>query len=103
MHLNWKNCQLAFKGQYHNQKDGKLAKISCEALCDSSLYCWHWLAGRCDTNNDLTVMRYSPLFIDIFREKKNRTSRRLSNQRYCMKVAAVYACGWNISTVVYFC
>ena len=70
MHLNWKNCPLAFKGQYNNPKDGKLATISCEALCDSSLYCWHWFPGRCGTNNDLTVMRNSPLFIEIFSGKR---------------------------------
>ena len=32
MHLNWKNCPVAYKGQYHNPKGGKLATISCEAL-----------------------------------------------------------------------
>lgn len=66
MHLHWKNCPQAYKGQYHNPKDGKLATISCEALCDSDLYCWHWFVGRCGTNNDITVADNSPLFIDIF-------------------------------------
>ena len=66
MHLHWKNCPLAFKGQYHNPKDGKLATISCEALCDSSLYCWHWFAGRCGKNNAVTVLKHSPLFVDMF-------------------------------------
>eukprot|EP00171_Calliarthron_tuberculosum_P006951 IDg6951t1 len=32
MHLHWKNCPKALKGQHHNPNDGKLATISCEAL-----------------------------------------------------------------------
>ena len=70
MHLHWKNCPLAFKGQYHNPKDGKVTTISCEALCHSSLYCWHWFSGRCGTNNDITVLRHSLLFIDILNGKR---------------------------------
>ena len=63
IHLHWKNCPVPYEGQYHNPKDGKFATISCEALCDSSL-CLHWFVGRCGTNNELTILRHSPLFID---------------------------------------
>lgn len=62
----WKNCPTALKGQFHNPKDGKLAAISVEAWCDRDLYVWHWFAGRCATNNDLTMIESSPLFNDIF-------------------------------------
>lgn len=63
--ITWKNCPRALKGQYHNPKDGKQAVISCEAVADGDLYCWHWFAGRPGTNNDLTVASFSPLFSDI--------------------------------------
>jgi hypothetical protein len=39
--------------------------INCEAITDSDLYCWHWFAGRAGTNNDITLVNNSPLFIDI--------------------------------------
>eukprot|EP00170_Pyropia_yezoensis_P001759 contig_7532_g1763 len=65
MKILWKNCPRALKGQYHNPKDGKLAVISCEAVADGDLYCWHWFAGRPGTNNDLTVASFSPLSSDI--------------------------------------
>ena len=60
MHLHWKNFPLAYKWEYHNPKDGKLASISCQALCDSSLYCWNLFSGRCGTNNEINVLRYIP-------------------------------------------
>lgn len=73
MHLHWKNCPKEFKGQYHNPKSGKLATISCEALVDTELYCWHWFAGRAGTNNDITVMDNSPLFNDILGGERRMT------------------------------
>lgn len=74
MHVKWKNCPRAIKGQYFNPKaDGKLATISCEALCDRNLYCWHWFPGRCGTNNDITVLDYSPLMNDILSGKRRMT------------------------------
>ena len=75
IHLHWKDRPLAYKGQYHNPKDGKLATISCEALCDSSLYCWHSFAGGCGTNNDITVLRQRPVFIDILNGKRRMELR----------------------------
>ncbi|KAI0563688.1 Plant transposon protein [Gracilaria domingensis] len=65
MHVHWKYCPKAMKGQYHNPKDGKLAIMSCEALCDRRLYCWYRFPVRCGTNYDITVVDNSPLFIDI--------------------------------------
>ena len=73
MQIHWKNCPKAKKGQYYNPKSGKLATLSCEALVDCDLYCWHWFAGRPGTNNDITVLDNSPLFNDIL------TGRRRMN------------------------
>lgn len=64
------NCPKAFKGQYHNPKDGTLATISCEAVVDRNLYCWHWFPGICGTNNDITVLDNSPLTNDIISGKR---------------------------------
>ena len=67
------NCPRAFKGQYHNPKDGHLATISCEAVGDSQFYCWHWFPGCCGTNIDITVVDNSPLFIDILTDNRSIT------------------------------
>ena len=65
MKVFWKNCPAAEKGQHLNKKDGKLASIQCEAWCDHDLYCWSWNSGRVGTNNDITVLYRSPMFMDI--------------------------------------
>jgi len=65
MKLHWKNCPRALKGQFHNPRDGKLAAISCDAVTDGDLYCWHWFAGRLGTNDEKSVLVNSPLFMDV--------------------------------------
>ena len=60
-----KNCPRALKGQFHNPRDGKLAAISCDAVTDGDLYCWHWFAGRLGTNDEKSVLVNSPLFMDV--------------------------------------
>ena len=65
MNLKWKNCPKSWKGQYYNPNSGCLATIQVEAVCDSSLYCWHVFARIPGTNNDLTVIEVSPLLISI--------------------------------------
>lgn len=68
--IKWKNCPRAFKGQYQNPEDRKLAVLSCQALVDGDLYCWDWFAGWPGTNNDITVASHSPLFSDIMRGRR---------------------------------
>ena len=65
MKVFWKNCPAEEKGQHLNKKDGKLAAIQCEDWFDHDLYCWPWNAVRVGTNNDLTVLYRSPLFMDV--------------------------------------
>ena len=76
MKVFWKNCPTEEKGQHLNTKDGRLAAIQCEAWCDHDLYCWAWNAGRVGTNNDITVLYRSPLFVDILNGTFKLRSRR---------------------------
>ncbi len=39
MNIVWKDRPRAWKGQYQNPKNGKLAKIGVESMCDTDLYC----------------------------------------------------------------
>lgn len=36
-----------------------------EVWCDIDMYIWSWIAGRCGTNNDRTLLSFSAFFIDI--------------------------------------
>lgn len=36
-----------------------------KACSDRDLHIWHWFAGRCGTNNDVTLLRLLPLFVSI--------------------------------------
>jgi len=63
--LHWKNCPRALNGQFHNPKDGKMVVVSCEAVTDGDLHCWHRVAGRPGTIDDKIVLVNNPLFMDI--------------------------------------
>jgi len=65
MKLIRQNFPREWIAQFHNPKDSKMAVLSFEAVCDSDLYCWNWFAGRPGTNNDRTMLDFSPLFNDI--------------------------------------
>lgn len=66
MKVFWKNCPFRKKGQYLNSKESsKIAVLQCEPWCDHELYCWHWYCCRPGTNNDINVLRRSPLFLAI--------------------------------------
>lgn len=68
-----KELPKAWKGQYHNPKNEKLATISFKALFDRDFYCWHWRVGCCGINNDLAIMNNSPLMTDIMSRRKTMT------------------------------
>lgn len=70
MHMIWKNCPKAWKGQYRNPKNGKMATVQVEGMCDTDLYCWHIFCGRPGTNNDVTVAESSPLIISILQGQR---------------------------------
>lgn len=42
-----------------------MATVSVEAWCDPEIYIRSWFGGRCGTNNDKTMMQFSPLIIYI--------------------------------------
>ena len=65
MHISWKNCPKACKGQYYNPRSGKMDSIQVEAVYDTDLYYWNLFCGRPGTNNNITVMKSSPLLLSI--------------------------------------
>ena len=63
MHYEWKNCPLAWQGDF-GDRDGKNS-IILEAMADQSLYIWYIYFGLPGSNNDLNVLDQSPLIHDL--------------------------------------
>jgi len=66
MHVPWKNCPVAYQGQYTNGKQGH-PTIILEAVADYNLWFWHVAFGFPGSYNDINVWDNSPLhkaFVD---------------------------------------
>jgi hypothetical protein len=59
MHYKWKNCPVAWQGDF-GDRDGKKS-IILEAIADGSLHIWYAFFGIPGSNNDLNVLDRSPL------------------------------------------
>lgn len=63
MHWKWKNCPVAWKGQY-TRGDYGAPTIILEAVASHDLWIWHAFFGVAGANNDITVINQSPLFTE---------------------------------------
>lgn len=59
MHYKWKNCPIAWEGDF-GYSDGKKS-IILKVIADESLHIWHVFFGLHGFNNDLNVLDHSPL------------------------------------------
>ena len=59
MHYEWKNCPVAWQGDFGDQSGKK--SIILEAVADSLLHIWHVFFGLSGSNNNLNVFDRSPL------------------------------------------
>ena len=65
MHVKWKNCPVAWQGQYQG-KEG-CPTIVMEAFCDYNRWFWHAAFNFPELLNDINIWGQSPLrqsFID---------------------------------------
>jgi Plant transposon protein len=58
MHVYWKNCPVAWQGQYKGK--GAKPSIVLEAIADHHLWFWHSSFGYAGTLNDLNILSLSP-------------------------------------------
>jgi hypothetical protein len=58
MYYEWKNCPVAWQGDYGDRNDDK--SIILEAIADQSLHIWHVFFGLPGSNNDINVLDRSP-------------------------------------------
>ncbi|XP_066166005.1 protein ALP1-like [Oryza sativa Japonica Group] len=61
MHWEWKNCPVAWKGQY-TRGDHGVPTVMLEAVASHDLWIWHAFFGVAGSNNDINVLNQSSLF-----------------------------------------
>ncbi|GJW65478.1 ALP1-like protein [Tanacetum coccineum] len=61
----WENCPVAFKAQFCRGDHGPDPFILLEAIASNDLWIWHAFFGVSGMNNDVNVLRQSPLFNDL--------------------------------------
>ena len=62
MHWKWKNCPVAWRGQYTHGNGAPT--IILEAIASQDLWIWHTFFGVAGANNDINVINQSPLFTE---------------------------------------
>ncbi|KZV31562.1 hypothetical protein F511_07413, partial [Dorcoceras hygrometricum] len=60
MHWEWKNCPVAWKGQFTRGHGSPT--IVLEAVASQNLWIWHAFFGVASSRNDINVLYESPLF-----------------------------------------
>ena len=67
-HWKWKNCPVAWKGQYASGHHGSPSLV-LEAVASQDLWIWHAFFGVAGSNNDVNVLDQSPIFDDLLNGK----------------------------------
>ena len=80
MHWNWKNCPVAWQGQF--QDKDKNRSIILEAIADQSLWIWHAFFGLPGGNNDINVLDRSPLVSNMLRGEGRDLSFQVNGHIY---------------------
>lgn len=68
MHWPWKNCPVAWKGQYTRGDHGH-PTIMLEAVASYDMWIWHAYFGPAGSNNDINVLNQSDLFRDLLEDR----------------------------------
>ncbi|XP_062073352.1 uncharacterized protein LOC133777681 [Humulus lupulus] len=81
MHWEWKNCPVAWKGQFTRGDHGR-PTIMFEAVASQDLWIWHAFFGVPGSNNDLNVLNQSPLFTEILQGQAPRVEFTINGTQY---------------------
>ncbi|XP_042415432.1 protein ALP1-like [Zingiber officinale] len=63
MHWKWKNCPVAWKGQFTRGHESPT--IVLEAVASHDLWIWHAFFGVAGSRNDINVLYESPIFNNV--------------------------------------
>ncbi|KAJ9565599.1 hypothetical protein OSB04_001565 [Centaurea solstitialis] len=81
MHWYWKNCPMAWRGQFH-RGDHTGPSVILEAVASQDQWIWHAFFGVPGTTNDIIVVNQSPIFNDLFENKAPDSSFVMNNTHY---------------------
>ncbi|XP_062086027.1 uncharacterized protein LOC133792121 [Humulus lupulus] len=81
MHWEWKNCPVAWKGQFTRGDHGR-PTIMLEAVVSQDLWIWLAFFGVPVSNNDLNVLNQSPIFTDILQGQAPRVEFTINGTQY---------------------
>ncbi|GJU15175.1 ALP1-like protein [Tanacetum coccineum] len=79
---SWENCPVAFKAQFCRSDHGPDPFILLEAIASNDLRIWHAFFGVSGINNDVNILRQSPLFNDLKSGKAQDVSFVANNVPY---------------------
>ena len=80
MHWTWKNCPVAWQGQFQD-KDANRSVIS-EAVADQSTWFWHAFFGLSGGNNDINVLDRSLLVVNMLRGEGHDITFEVNGHTY---------------------
>ncbi|KAJ9567291.1 hypothetical protein OSB04_003257 [Centaurea solstitialis] len=81
MHWDWKNCPVAWRGQYH-RGDHQGPTTVLEAVASYDGWIWHAYYGTPGAVNDIVVVNQSPIFNDLFEGKAPDSSFSVNGRQY---------------------
>ncbi|KAJ9554217.1 hypothetical protein OSB04_018262 [Centaurea solstitialis] len=81
MHWAWKNCPVAWRGQFH-RGDHAGPTVILEAVASYDEWIWHAFFGVPGATNDIIVVNQSPVFNDLFEDKAPDSSFVANNTHY---------------------
>ncbi|KAJ9552372.1 hypothetical protein OSB04_016417 [Centaurea solstitialis] len=81
MHWEWKNCPVAWRGQFH-RGDHEGPTVILEAVASYDEWIWHAFFGVPGATNDIIVVNQSPIFNDLFENKAPDSSFVANNVHY---------------------
>ena len=82
MHWKWKNCPVAWKGQYSGHI--REPTIVLEAVASFDLWIWHAFFGLPGSNNDINVLERSPIFSELEQGRAPAINYSINGHEYTM-------------------
>ncbi|XP_030958349.1 putative nuclease HARBI1 [Quercus lobata] len=82
MHWKWKNCPVAWKGQYSGHI--REPTIVLEAVASFDLWIWHAFFGLPGSNNDINVLERPPIFSELEQGRAPAVNYSINGHEYTM-------------------
>ncbi|XP_003565518.1 uncharacterized protein LOC100834784 [Brachypodium distachyon] len=83
MHWDWKNCPVAWKGQF-TRGDHGVSTVMLEAVASQDTWIWHSFFGFAGSNNNINVLNQSPLFTTVLQGRAPPVEFTVNGQQYDM-------------------